>query len=144
VARCARSKLVSTPIPAFPPLTPSSTAPAGASQTLAAAANIVREAQATWLLTAKVDGGSTTVAGLTHGRAITSIRRIKLTDYGIDAGVWLTGELMLEVGLGTTASGPDIHFAGTLTVGGPRAAHGTVTVAGDRVNGVLDGRSVSR
>ena len=86
-------------------------------------------------MTAAIGGESTTVAGLTHGQAANSLTGITLTGYGIEPGVWLTGQLSLSVL-------PPIHFSGTITVSGPRAAGGKVEVEGADLSGVLGGKAV--
>jgi hypothetical protein len=126
---------VEPPFAAVPAYAPAGARVPGAEATLALARATLDEAVAAWLMTAAVGGKSTTVAGLTHGKAANSLTGITLTEYGIEPGVWVTGRLSLSVL-------PPIHFSGSLTVSGPRAAGGKVTVEGASLDGVLGGKSV--
>ena len=112
-----------------------STGRAGPKQTLGLADLTLHEAVATWMMTAAIGGEKTTVAGLTHGTVATSIAGITLDEYGVAPGVWVSGRLSLSLV-------PPPSFSGTLTVGGPRASAGEVSLAGGKLTGTLGGKPV--
>ena len=63
-------------------------------------------------------------------------RSIKLVNYADTNGITLSGTLTFK------AFGPPLVFTGTVTVGGPGAAHGIVTISGSTLAGALGGRPV--
>jgi pimeloyl-ACP methyl ester carboxylesterase len=132
-ASCPRPKPLVPDAPAFPA---SPTLVQTPSQTLAIAAKTIQEAQAGWLMTAGLSGTSAVVPGIVSGRVLESARSFKFVNYGIAAGVLLSGTLKLE------KLGAPLLFSGTITVGGRFAASGLLDVSGTSVRGTLGGRVV--
>jgi hypothetical protein len=135
---CPHRKPFLAPLAAFPPPAPVSASAASPARTLDLAERTLREAEATWLMTAAVDGRGSAVAGLVHGTAVTSLLGITLSRYAIESGVSVSGRLAVS------GIGPPVRFTGTLTVRGPRAAAGTVSVDGEQLRGVLGGAAIRR
>jgi hypothetical protein len=76
--------------------------------------------------------------GLYGGKLVASGKgRFTLSRYSIAPGVTLTGDVKTG-----TAALPPLTFSGTVTVGGPAAAHGVLELANGKLNGTLGGRTV--
>ncbi len=126
---CPRDKPFVTPLAPFP-AAPSSRL--GASQSLALARVTEHEAEGAWALAFFSTTQDVTVAGLSGGTIRVSQQGVAtLARYSVVPGLELSGKLSLD---GFSAP---LHFRGTLTVGGARAAHGSVKVDGPRVTGKL-------
>ena len=132
-ATCARPAAFVAVAPAYPA---APTRAATALQTLAIATKTIKDAEAVWLMTAGLAGGSDTVPGVAGGKLVESGRALKFVNYAVTAGVTLNGTLRL------VSYGPPIRFQGTVTVGGRFAATGLLGVAGSSVRGTLGGRVV--
>jgi hypothetical protein len=136
--RCPKTGALFTLVPAYAPSTGASgPSAAGPRRTLALVDATLREAVATWLMTAAISGERTTVAGLGHGTISSSLLEIRLDGYGVEPGVRVTGRIAFSVT-------PPLGFTGSVTVHGPRAAAGSVTVDRNALRGVLGGTAVRR
>lgn len=96
----------------------------------------ITEAKAAWLMTAGASGTSAQVPGITGGKMLAGPSTIKFTSYADANGVTLSGTLTFK------KFGPPLVFQGTVTVSGPRAAHGIVTMNGAVLAGALGGAPV--
>lgn len=123
-----------TRLPAPGPLHPKKAATPRA--TYAIAKQTVTEAKAAWLMTAGESGQSAQVPGLYGGKMVAQARTIKLVNYADAHGVTLSGTLTFKT------FGPPLVFRGTITVGGPGAARGILTMNGASLAGALGGRPV--
>ena len=123
-----------TKIPAAGPLHPKKAASAKA--TYAIVSQTITEAKAAWLMTAGASGGSAQVPGIVGGKMAAAARSIKFVKYADANGVTLTGTLTFK------AFGPPLIFQGTVTVGGPGAAHGILAMNGSTLAGALGGKPV--
>ena len=132
-ASCPRPKAIVPDAPAYPASPTRAQTPL---QTLAIATKTIQEAEAGWLMTAGLSGGQMAVPGIVSGRVLDSARSFKFVNYGIAAGVSLSGTLKLQ------KPGLPLDFAGSITVGGRFAAPGVIAVSGTSVHGSLGGRSV--
>ena len=145
--RCPRSPHIINPIAAFPTsvasLAPAAGVPGLAGKTVNAVSRTIREAGATWIMLA-VGGNEqdTTVAGLLGGSLVQSNDTpvTELSRYSIAPGVALTGRVFPQ--RFSSASVFPLRFDGTVRVGGPRAAHGTLTFGPKRIRGTLGGRKI--
>jgi hypothetical protein len=135
--RCPAPAMPFRMLAAFPSRTAGGGGPASASRTLEIAARTARDAEAMWLVTEPVHRRHSTVPGLAGGSAVVFQRTLTLAGYALEPGVELTGRLVIE-GRGLKA-----RFVGRLTVGGRRAAQGSVSVEGRSFAGVLGGRRVA-
>ncbi len=146
-SRCPRSPHIVSPIAAFPSsvasLPPTAGVPGLAGKTLTAVSRTVREAGATWILIALgVQSEQTTVAGLIGGRLEqTSETPVStLVRYSIVPGVEVSGRIFPQAF--SKSSLFPLRFEGRFTIGGPRAAHGTLEFGAKRIRGTLNGRKI--
>jgi hypothetical protein len=123
-----------TTLPAAGPLHPK--APASARATYAIVRETIAEAKAAWLMTAGASGSTAQVPGIYGGKMLAGARTIKFTGYADTHGVTISGTLTFK------RFGPPLVFQGTITVGGPGAARGIVTMNGSTLAGALGGRPV--
>ena len=107
-------------------------------RTLAAVALTLQEARAAALF---VEFGQGTLPGLDGGTLKQKLDAdyVTLAGYSDVPGVAVTGKLAFADGEGPALSA----VTGTLRISGARAVHGTLTVLGSRLSGVLGGRRVS-
>jgi pimeloyl-ACP methyl ester carboxylesterase len=104
-------------------------------RTLTAVRRTVAEAEAAWL-TANVSA----VAGLHGGRLnVAGGERFKLRNYSDVPGLAISGTLQRTPGVGSFFG----QLSGIITVSGPRAAHGKLTVLGTSLSGTLAHKKVS-
>jgi pimeloyl-ACP methyl ester carboxylesterase len=130
--RCDRTRSFVPAVPTFP--SPHTARP-DAGRTVQIAARTLREAEATWLM---ADDLGAQLPGLYGGKLVASGKgRFTLSRYSIAPGVTLTGDVKTG-----TAALPPLTFSGTVTVGGPAAAHGVLELANGKLNGTLGGRTV--
>jgi hypothetical protein len=87
-------------------------------------------------MTAGASGSSAQVPGIYGGKMLAGARSIKFTGYADTHGVTISGTLTFK------RFGPPLVFQGTITVGGPGAARGIVTMNGSTLAGALGGRPV--
>ena len=104
--------------------------------TFAIAKQSLQDAQALWLMTAGVSGGSAPVAGLYGGKLTATGGSIVLKSFSDARGVTLSGTVALK------KFGPPLVFQGAVTVGGTAAAHGVLGLSGASLAGTLGGRTV--
>lgn len=123
-----------TSVPAPGPLHPRKAASVRSTYTIVR--QTISEAKAAWLMTAGASGTSAQVPGITGGKMLAGPRTIKFAGYSDANGVTLSGTLTFR------RFGPPLVFQGTITVGGPGAAHGIVTMNGSVLAGALGGRPV--
>jgi hypothetical protein len=109
---------------------------ASARATYATVRQTLFEARAAWLMTSGASGGAAAVPGIVGGKMIAEARSFRLVKYADANGVTLSGTLTFK------SFGPPLIFQGTITVGGPAAAHGIVTLNGSTLAGALGGRPV--
>ena len=132
---CPRSQPLVAPVPALPmlPARPRRVSPAA---TLRIVSATLKEAEATWLMTA-LSGSNTPVEGIYGGRLTSpSGTSINLAGYTVAQGVSLSGKLKIAKG------GPPLRFEGFLTVSGPRAATGVLGLKNGSLRGTLGGKLV--
>jgi pimeloyl-ACP methyl ester carboxylesterase len=135
---CSRPKALVAPLTSYSSTSRSHASPAAdARQTLTAAANTIREAEATWLLTVEAGRSAATVAGIYGGKLTASQRTLTLVRYSIAPGVTLSGRLKLA------KFTLPLAFTGSVTVTGAAASPGVLTASGGRLHGTLGGRKVS-
>jgi hypothetical protein len=134
---CPGPRAYLAPLEAFPaPAGRAAQRAASPKQTLEIAARTLREAEATWLLANAVSSGPVRVAGLEGGVLETSDDSFRLTEYSLERGVTLTGEIRMS------DAGPPLRFRGAVRVGGARASPGELALRREGLAGVLGGRSV--
>ena len=134
---CPRRPPLVLPLAALPPPGPAAPKrPAAPRATLAAAKATLQEAQAVWLMTSGLGGGTTVLPGVFGGKLVAGVKTIRLVGYADAHGIALTGTLQLK------RLGPPFSFQGTITVGGPGAAHGLLGVTGASARGTLGGTQV--
>ncbi|MGZ4334847.1 MAG: alpha/beta hydrolase [Gaiellaceae bacterium] len=104
--------------------------------TYTVAKETIQDAQALWLMTAGGSGAAASVPGVFGGKMRAVGRTFTLAGFSDARGVTLTGTLTLK------KFGPPLVFEGTVTVGGPAAAHGLLGVSGASIRGALGGRTV--
>jgi hypothetical protein len=130
VPTCPRPRAYVKPFAAFPARTDLRSGRATAAQTLALASQAIHEAEVTWLLERGSD--TRTVAGLYGGKLVRGARRsFTLVRYSDAPGITLSGTVELE------NSRPPLEFSGSVTVDGPKASQGVLTLSGERLFGVL-------
>jgi pimeloyl-ACP methyl ester carboxylesterase len=134
-AHCARPKALVPPVPALPaPGSARPSHPATPAATLAIVTKTVREAEATWLMTAGLSGSTKPIPGVFGGRlAATSANTFKLVGYSVSRGVAVSGTLRIS------KSGPPLGFQGVVTVAGAAAAHGVLGLQAGALRGTLGG-----
>jgi hypothetical protein len=137
-ASCPRPAALAAPAAPYSTGKPSATPAARVQQTLTAAANTLREAEAAWVLLVESGQSSVAAPGLYSGLLTTSSRTMFLTGYSISPGVTLTGHLTIA------AVTYPLVFSGKLVVAGTRASFGTLTASGGHLSGTLAGKHVSR
>ena len=127
-ARCPRAKAYVSTVAPYPAHLP---AHLGPGQTAAVAEQTLQDAEAIWLLA--LDSGPETVTepGLDGGSLVASRRSFRLRSYAITPRVALSGVIRMS-----RATAP-IGFSGSLTVSGPGAAHGTLTLRDGKLVGKL-------
>jgi pimeloyl-ACP methyl ester carboxylesterase len=134
-ASCPRVAPFERPIGA-PPAAPARRL--GPAASLGVAVKTIHEAEAAWLTSL---GSSTgiVVAGLSGGRLAPTASGLGFTlaRYRLTAGVELTGKLEF-----TPGAGLPLEFHGTVTVAGPFAVPGKLTVSGLATTGTLGGSAV--
>jgi hypothetical protein len=137
-ATCTRPKALVLPVPGLPaPGAAHRTHTARPAQTLAIVTKTVREAEATWLMTAGVSGSDAPVPGIYGGRIVaTSGLTFRLSGYSDARGVTVSGTLKI------TKIGPPLQFEGVVTVAGPGAARGVLGLRGGVLRGTLGGQLV--
>jgi pimeloyl-ACP methyl ester carboxylesterase len=123
-----------TTIPAPGPLHPKKAASAAA--TYAVVKQTITEAKGTWLMVAGASGTAAQVGGIYGGKMLDGASTIRFVKYADSHGVTLTGTITFK------RFGPPLVFQGTITVGGPGAAHGILTMNGSTLAGALGGRPV--
>jgi hypothetical protein len=133
-ASCPTTPPLVVPVPTLP--APSSKHVLTARATYSVAKTTVADAQAIWLMTAGVSGGSAPVPGIFGGRMLASARSFKLVNYTVMRGVTVSGTVTFK------KFGPPLVFQGALTVGGASAQHGVLGLNGASLRGTLGGRSV--
>lgn len=134
---CPATKALVAPVSALP--APGQAHPRRAlspRSTFAVAKQSLQDAQALWLMTSGVSGGSASVAGLYGGKLTATGGSIVLKSFSDSRGVTLSGTVALK------KFGPPLVFQGAVTVGGTAAAHGVVGLSGASVAGTLGGRTV--
>lgn len=142
-SRCSRAPMLVDPIATFP-ASVAALKPAGASgvrgRTLAAVARTVREAAASWGFAVTGFGDVRTLAGPYGGTMRPSGVTFSLSRYSTVPGLHVSGTLSLfrpARGLPLPA-----RFVGSVSVTGPKAAHGRLQVGRSRLTGRLGGRKV--
>jgi hypothetical protein len=134
---CPLAKPLVAPVTALPPPGPAHPRRAlSAKATYAAAKGTIQDAQALWLMTAGVSGGSASVPGVFGGRMTADGRSFTLVNFSDEHGITLSGKATLS------KFGPPLVFQGSITVAGPAAAHGILGLQGASLRGVLGGRAV--
>jgi len=134
-ATCPREKDLVLPVPSLPK--PGSTAQVESPKaTLATATLTLDDARAMWLMVSGASGTPAKIAGIYSGTLVGTGRALTLHDYSITRGVRLSGTLSF------VRFGPPLVFKGTVTVGGPAAAHGLLGVSGASLRGTLGGQPV--
>jgi hypothetical protein len=128
--RCPRTRPYLANVPLFPVSLAKATPARGVrglrGRTLAVAESTVQDA-----LDAELTAGSD-VGGLSAGTVTGSLSSIVLEGYSDVPGVTVSGELTLKL----SKKGPVIAVAGTVTVGGAKAAHGAITFTATGVKAV--------
>lgn len=122
------------PIAAYPPLASVRLTPR---RELALALTTIHEAEAMWLLVPIYGSSPTIIAGLTQGKLVATATGMRLSAYGIGAGVAISGTLRET----PTADPPFASFRGTLTFTRQTHRLGTLLLDGGQVYGRL-GRSL--
>ncbi|MGZ4258283.1 MAG: alpha/beta hydrolase, partial [Gaiellaceae bacterium] len=112
-ASCARPAAFVADTPAYPAALKRLATPL---QTLAIATKTIKDAEAVWLMTAGLAGGSNVVPGVAGGKLLESGRSFTFVKYAISPGVSLSGTIRL------VSFGPPLQFQGNVTVGGRFAA----------------------
>ena len=136
-ATCPRRPPLVLPLGALPPPGPAVPKRAASPRvTLTDAKETLLDAQALWLMTSGLGGGTVTLPGIFGGRLVAAPKSIKLVGYADAHGITLSGTLGLK------RLGPPFVFEGAVTVGGPGAAHGLLGVTGASARGTLGGRPV--
>ena len=136
-AQCPAEKPLVVPVTGLPaPGQAHPSKPRSPLATYTIAKQSLQDAQALWLMTAGVSGGSTSVPGVFGGKLIASGRSIRLVAFSDARGVTLAGTLSLK------QLGPPLSFQGAVTVGGTSAAHGVLGLTGASLAGSLGGRTV--
>ena len=136
-ASCPATKPLVMPIATMP--APGSAHPArplSAAATYPLAAQTIHDAEAMWLLTSGESGTPAKVAGLYGGHINATGSGFTLVNYTITRGVTVSGQVTF------TKLGPPAQFNGTLTVGGPGAAHGLLGLEGASLRGTLGATTV--
>ena len=128
-ARCATARPYVAAVPRIPVSVAKAPFAGGVSglrgRTLSTAQTTVQDA-----LAASVTAGGP-IGGLAGGRASPSISSITLTGYSDVPGLTISGTLRIRLAL--TGKGPVYSPSGSVTVAGPKAAHGVLTYTGTRV-----------
>jgi pimeloyl-ACP methyl ester carboxylesterase len=142
-SRCPRSPMLVNPIGAFP-ASVAALKPAGApglrGRTLAAVSKTVREAAATWGFAVTGFGDVRSIAGPYGGAIRPAGVGFVLSRYSVVPGLQVSGTLGL---FRPPARLPiPVKFVGSVTVTGPKAAHGRLTVGRSKITGRLSGRAV--
>jgi pimeloyl-ACP methyl ester carboxylesterase len=127
-ARCPRAKPYIATVPAYPTHLP---AHLDARQTLAVAERTLQDAEAIWFLAAGSGGMSATEPGLDGGTLIASDSSFQLRNYAITPRIALSGVIRMA-----RARAP-IGFSGSVTVSGPGAAHGKLSLRDGKLVGTL-------
>lgn len=134
-ASCARAPFIVPPAAAYPPR-PRSAKALGPKSTFELARRTIREASAVWAATAF--GAGKQVGGLTSGSLNAGANRsFVLRRYGIAPGIEVSGALK------AVGDGLPISFEGVVTVGGKRAARGTLRLKKGILSGTLGGVPVA-
>jgi hypothetical protein len=127
-ARCPRAKPYIATVPAYPTHL---AAHLDARQTLVVAQRTLQDAEAIWFLAAGSGGMSATEPGLDGGTLLAGDSSFQLRGYAITPRVALTGAVRMA-----HARAP-IGFSGSVTVSGPGAAHGKLTLHDGQLVGKL-------
>jgi pimeloyl-ACP methyl ester carboxylesterase len=136
-AVCPSEKPLVLPVTAVPAPGPLHAKKAASPRaTYAIVKQTITEAKAAWLMTAGAAGGTALVPGITGGKMVAGPTSIKFANYADANGIALNGTITLK------RFGPPLVFQGTITVGGPRAAHGILTMNDAVLAGALGGAPV--
>jgi hypothetical protein len=137
-ASCARPKALVVPVPALPaPGAAHPAHPAGPAKTLAIVTKTVREAEATWLMTAGLTGSAEPIPGVYGGRLVAKSALVfNLSGYSDARGVTVSGSLKI------TKVGPPLQFEGVVTVAGAGASRGVLGLRSGVLRGTLGGQLV--